>query len=110
MQFDQDSRLAILLNIFWFSAKILKTDLKPAFRKFVELIETNPLIYNTLQLDQYPLMYNMKYFRMEMKSRYTFEDRSTDRQTRWTESISECTLKDLSNDSYMKRLSKLKIS
>ena len=47
---------------------------------------------------------------MKMKSRYTFEDRSTDRQTRWTESILECTFKDLSNDSYMKRLSKLKIS
>ena len=30
-----------------------------------------------------------------MKSRYSFEDRGTDRQT---ESISECTLKDLSND------------
>ena len=98
LQFDQDSRLAILLNIFCFSAKILKIYLKQVFRKFVELIETNPL------------MYNVKYFRMKMKSRYTFEDRSTDRQTRWTESISECTLKDLSNDSYMKRLSKLKIS
>ena len=30
-----------------------------------------------------------------MKSRYSFEDRGTHRQT---ESISECTLKDLSND------------
>ena len=30
-----------------------------------------------------------------MKSRYSFEDRGTDRQT---ESISECTLKDHSND------------
>ena len=32
-----------------------------------------------------------------MKSRYSFEDRGTDRRT---ESISECTLKDLSNDIY----------
>ena len=30
-----------------------------------------------------------------MKASYSFEDRGTDRQT---ESISECTLKDLSND------------
>ena len=30
-----------------------------------------------------------------MKSRYSFEDRGTDTQT---ESISKCTLKDLSND------------
>ena len=30
-----------------------------------------------------------------MKSRYSFEDRGTDKLT---ESISECTLKDLSND------------
>ena len=30
-----------------------------------------------------------------MKSHYSFEDRGTDRQTK---SISECTLKDLSND------------
>ena len=30
-----------------------------------------------------------------MKSRYSFEDRDTDRLT---ESISECTLKDFSND------------
>ena len=42
-----------------------------------------------------------------MNSRYLFEDRGTDRRT---ESISECTLKDLSNDTYMTRLSKLKIS
>ena len=40
-----------------------------------------------------------------MKSRYLFEDRGTDKRT---ESISECTLKDLSND--MTRLPKLKIS
>ena len=40
-----------------------------------------------------------------MKSRYSFEDRGTDRRT---ESISECTLKDLLND--MTRLPKLKIS
>ena len=32
-----------------------------------------------------------------MKSRYSFEDRGTDRQTK---SISECTLKDLSNDTW----------
>ena len=31
---------------------------------------------------------------IKMKSRYSFEDRGTDRQM---ESISECTLKDLSN-------------
>ena len=34
-------------------------------------------------------------FRIETKSSYSFEDRGTDGQT---ESISECTLKDLSND------------
>ena len=34
-----------------------------------------------------------------MKSSYSFEDRGTDRRTdKETESISECTLKDLSND------------
>ena len=47
-------RLAILLNIFRFSAKFLKTNLKKKnFHYFVELIETNPLMYNTLQYDQY---------------------------------------------------------
>ena len=39
---------------------------------------------------------------MNLKSHYSFQDHGTDRQT---ESISECTLKDLSND--MTRLSKL---
>ena len=33
-----------------------------------------------------------------MKSSYSLEDGGTDRQT---ESISECTLKDLSNDNYI---------
>ena len=41
-------------------------------------------------------MYNFKVqtFSINKKSRYSFEDRGTDRRT---ESISECTLKDLSN-------------
>ena len=41
--------------MFWFWAKISKVILKfeIAFHKFVELIETNSLIYNTLQFDQY---------------------------------------------------------
>ena len=41
---------------------------------------------------------------MKTKSRYSFENRGTDRQT---ESITECTLEDISNDT---RLPKLKIS
>ena len=49
----------------------------------VELVETNQL------------MQNIKDFKIKMKSRYSFEDRGTDRRM---ESISECTLKDLSND------------
>ena len=36
---------------------------------------------------------------VKTKSRYSFEDRGTDGQTdKQTESISECTFKDLSND------------
>ena len=49
----------------------------------VEFAETNPL------------MFNIKHFHIKTKSRYSFEDRGTDRQT---ESILECNLKDLPND------------
>ena len=38
---------------------------------------------------------NHQRFRIKTKTSYSFEDRGTDRKT---ESISECTLKDLSND------------
>ena len=40
-------------------------------------------------------MYNIKHLGLKTKSSYSFADRDTDRQT---ESISECILKDLSND------------
>ena len=62
MQFDQYSCLANLLNIFQFSPKIigfcpkfqkLIWTLKNVFHYLVELVETNLLIYNTLQFDQY---------------------------------------------------------
>ena len=53
LQFDQYPRLTILLNIFRFSAKISKINLKlkKAFHQFIELVESNPLIYNTLHFD-----------------------------------------------------------
>ena len=52
--FDLHSRLSIRLNIFQFSTKISKTNLKnKTFHLFVELVETNPLMYNILQFDEY---------------------------------------------------------
>ena len=54
LQFDQYLRLAILLkkkNLF--SAKNSKTNPKfekKAFHNFVELVETNPLMYNVKDL------------------------------------------------------------
>ena len=56
LQFDQYWRLAICLNIFWFSVKISKANLKlkkKAFRMFVEFVKTKQLIQSTLQFDQY---------------------------------------------------------
>ena len=49
LQFDQYSRFVILLNSFRF-AKISKTNLKNAFIEFVEIVETNPLLYNIKDL------------------------------------------------------------
>ena len=43
---NQYSHLAIRYNIFRFSAINSKTNLKLAFHCFVELVETNPLMYN----------------------------------------------------------------
>ena len=51
LQFDQHSRLAILLNIFRFLAETLKTNLEKSFKYFEELIETNPFINKALQYD-----------------------------------------------------------
>ena len=49
-------------------------------------------------------------FKIKIKYRYSIEDRGTDRWSYRQISILECTLKDLSNDIAMTRLSKLKIS
>ena len=48
MQFDQYSRLAILMEIFVFRPKI--RNFKKAVHEFVELVETNPLMYNMKDL------------------------------------------------------------
>ena len=73
-------------NIFRFFDKNSKTNLKFWKKKklftrpkFVELVETNPLMYNIKDI-----------FTIKRKSSYLFEDRGTDGQP---ESISECTLK-----------------
>ena len=67
---------------------VLKELIRKMIEKFekkililVELVETNQFMYNIKDLGK--------------KSRYMLEDRGTDRQP---ESISECTLKDFSND------------
>ena len=55
----------------------------------------NPLIYNTLQFDQYSrLAISLKLFRFSVnnsktKSSYSFEDRGTDRQNRFRNVLSK---------------------
>ena len=49
LQFDQYSRISILLNTFQFSVKNSKMNSKfekKAFHQFVELVETNLMMYN----------------------------------------------------------------
>ena len=49
LHFDQYSRFAIHLNIFWFSSNNSITNSKfekKAFHQFVELVKTNPLMLN----------------------------------------------------------------
>ena len=87
MQFDQYSRLTIVLNKFRFSAKNSKNNSK--FEK------SFPLVCRA-RWDK-SIRVQHERFKIKIKSRYLFEDRDTDRRM---ESISECTLKGLSNDTW----------
>ena len=62
LQFNPYSHLLIFLLFFWLTAKTFSFrpkywkpiwTLEKSLQIFVELIETNPLMYNTLQFDQY---------------------------------------------------------
>ena len=88
MHFDQYARG---LNIFRFPAKIF--GFRPKIRKQIRNLKKILLICKARWDESIDVKHQR--FGIKMKSSYSFEYRGIDRQM---ESISECTLKDISND------------